>query len=150
MNDNTKQTSSEPVPSWATKPILGFSTWSTQILDNVSGYGGKHTDPWFNDQVLRDISLAMKTKLPQYQYINMDSGWCETYDDYGRWTYREDLFPQGLKPLSDYLASNGHKLGIYILPGVRKDAAEDPNVMIKGTRHRLGDIVKSKRDGNGF
>ncbi|ORZ08690.1 glycoside hydrolase superfamily [Absidia repens] len=92
----------------------------------------------------------MKTKLPQYEYINMDSGWCETYDDYGRWTYREDLFPQGLKPLSDYLASNGHKLGIYILPGVRKDAAEDPNVMIKGTRHRLGDIVKSKREGNGF
>jgi hypothetical protein len=75
---------------------------------------------------------------------------CETYDEYGRWTFRQDLFPQGLKPLSDYLASNGHKLGIYILPGIRKDAAEDPKVMIKGTTHRLGDLVKKQRDGNGF
>ncbi|KAI8342530.1 glycoside hydrolase superfamily [Chlamydoabsidia padenii] len=92
----------------------------------------------------------MKIKMPQYEYINMDSGWCETYDDYGRWTYRQDLFPYGLKSLSDYLASNGHKLGVYILPGIRKDAAEDTTVKIKGTNYRLGDIVKKKRNGNGF
>ncbi|ORZ20447.1 glycoside hydrolase superfamily [Absidia repens] len=150
MTDVSKPTIIQPVPPWAKKPILGFSTWSTQILDGVPGYGGKHIKPWFNDQVLREISLAMKTKMPQYEYINMDSGWCETYDQYGRWTYRTDLFPHGLKSLSDYLAKNGHKLGIYILPGIRKDAAEDPKVTIKGTNHRLGDIVKKKRDGNGF
>ncbi|KAI8089874.1 glycoside hydrolase superfamily [Halteromyces radiatus] len=92
----------------------------------------------------------MKAKMPQYEYINMDSGWCQTYDEYGRWTYCKNLFPHGLRSLSDYLASNGHKLGIYILPGIRKDAAEDSSIMIKGTQHPIGDIVKNKRDGNGF
>ncbi|ORX55538.1 glycoside hydrolase [Hesseltinella vesiculosa] len=92
----------------------------------------------------------MKTKMPQYQYINMDSGWCETYDEYGRWVYRKDLFPDGLASLTSAMAENGHKLGLYILPGIRKDAADDDKVLIKGTNRRLGDLCQEKKDGNGF
>ncbi|KAI8376522.1 glycoside hydrolase superfamily [Radiomyces spectabilis] len=91
----------------------------------------------------------MKIKLPKYQYINMDSGWSNACDQYGRWMYRSDLFPNGLKPLSDYLKTNGHRLGIYILPGIRKDAA-DANMPIKGTNHTLGELVTRKLEGNGF
>lgn len=29
------------------RPILGFSTWSTQILDGIPGYGGRHDQPWY-------------------------------------------------------------------------------------------------------
>lgn len=74
---------------------------------------------------------------------------CETFDEYGRWTFRQKLFPNGLRSLSDYLAKNGHKLGVYILPGIRKDALE-ANTPIKGTNYKLSDIVKKKKEGNGF
>lgn len=37
----------QETPVWATKPVLGFSTWSTQILDDVPGYGGKVESPWY-------------------------------------------------------------------------------------------------------
>ncbi|KAI7870847.1 glycoside hydrolase superfamily [Spinellus fusiger] len=136
-------------PAWACKPMLGFSTWSTQILDDVPGYGGRQTKPWFNEAQLKEISSVMKQRMPGYEYINMDSGWSQDCDRYGRWTYRRDLFPSGLRSLSDFLAKNGHKLGVYILPGIRKDAA-DKNLFIKGTHVRLGDIVSMRRQGNGF
>ncbi|KAI9320836.1 glycoside hydrolase superfamily [Dichotomocladium elegans] len=91
----------------------------------------------------------MALRLPKYEYINLDSGWSEGCDELGRWTYRHDLFPGGLKALSDYLKKNGHKLGLYMLPGVRKDAYE-ANTPIKGTNHRVRDIIRQRKDGNGF
>ncbi|KAF7727294.1 hypothetical protein EC973_007810 [Apophysomyces ossiformis] len=134
---------------WANKPLLGFSTWSTQLLHDIPGYGGTNIKPWFNERNIREISDVMKTRLPQYKYINLDSGWCTTYDDYGRWIYREDLFPSGLKSLADYLAKNGHFLGLYILPGIRQDAA-NANMPIKGTTRTLGEFVSKKKEGCGF
>ncbi|KAF7727329.1 hypothetical protein EC973_007638 [Apophysomyces ossiformis] len=139
----------ETLPEWAKKPILGFSTWSTQILDSVPGYGGKHIHPWFNDKAIREISDVMRARMPEYEYINLDSGWCDTLDEYGRWTYRSDLFPEGLRSLADHLANNGHKLGLYILPGIRKDAVE-AGAVIQGTSIPLADLVKQKKQGNGF
>ncbi|KAI8374247.1 glycoside hydrolase superfamily [Radiomyces spectabilis] len=93
----------------------------------------------------------MKSKMPQYEYINMDSGWYvhDTVDEFGRWSYRRDLFPNGLRYLSDHLAKNGHKLGIYILPGIRKEAVEN-NAKIKGTTHYLKELTTRKLEGNGF
>ncbi|KAI8060135.1 glycoside hydrolase superfamily [Gongronella butleri] len=92
----------------------------------------------------------MKSKMPQYEYINLDSGWSETYDEFGRWTFRKDLFPRGLRALTDDLAQNGQKLGLYLLPGIRKDAADDDNVRVKGMNVRLGELVQQKKEGNGF
>ncbi|KAI9276274.1 glycoside hydrolase superfamily [Sporodiniella umbellata] len=137
------------VPDYAKKPLLGFSTWSTQLLDAVPGYGGKHLNPWFNEQQIREISDSMRENLPQYEYINLDSGWCGDCDEFGRWTARKDLFPNGLKALSEYLKKNGHKLGVYILPGIRQDAVFR-NCRIKGTESRLGELAQEKRDGCGF
>ncbi|KAL0075153.1 glycoside hydrolase superfamily [Phycomyces blakesleeanus] len=91
----------------------------------------------------------MKAKMPQYQYINLDSGWSEGCDEFGRWDYRRDLFPHGIRALSDYLARNGHKLGLYILPGIRKEAIKR-NAQVKNTGVYLKDLVLEKRQGNGF
>ncbi|KAI9262257.1 glycoside hydrolase superfamily [Phascolomyces articulosus] len=96
-----------------------------------------------------EISDVMKYKMPKYEYINMDSGWSQTFDEYGRWTYRTDLFPSGLRAVSDHLKKNGHRLGIYILPGIRRDAY-DANVPVKGTDYRMQDLVTEKKEGNGF
>ncbi|GAB5588647.1 hypothetical protein Unana1_03547 [Umbelopsis nana] len=91
----------------------------------------------------------MKQRFPSYTYINLDSGWSDGFDEYGRWTYRKDLFPSGMKALSEYLDKNGHKLGLYILPGIRSDAIES-DARIYGTDIRLADVVTNKREGNGF
>lgn len=88
--------------------------------------------------------------MPQYEFINLDAGWSNACDRYGRWIYRTDLFPKGLKALSKYLEQNGQKLGVYILPGIRRDAA-DANLPIKGhAGHRLGELCRLKKQGNGF
>ncbi|KAI8883905.1 glycoside hydrolase family 27 protein [Backusella circina FSU 941] len=139
----------DSVPEWARKPILGFSTWSTQILDDVPGYGGKNIEPWFNQESIKEISDMMRYNMPNYEYINLDSGWCNTCDEYGRWIYRSSLFPSGLKHVAQYLKKNGHKLGVYLLPGIRKDAV-DANGTLKGTQIPLRDIVQQRRNGNAF
>lgn len=54
-----------------------------------------------------------------------------------------------MKAVSDYLAKNGHKLGLYILPGIRSEAL-DGNNRIYGTEVQFTDIVVNKREGNGF
>ncbi|KAI8096413.1 glycoside hydrolase superfamily [Halteromyces radiatus] len=149
QQDNHIYASSESVPEWAKKPILGFSTWSTQLLDNVAGYGGKNISPWFNEKNILDISNTMRQKLPRYEYINLDSGWSNTCDAYGRWMYRTDLFPNGLAKLSSQLAENGHRLGIYILPGIPAWAV-DHDTLIKGTTHRIGEYTRQRKQGNVF
>ncbi|KAG2175581.1 hypothetical protein INT43_001228 [Umbelopsis isabellina] len=122
IQSNSSVTSStQPNPQYKPdKPILGFSTWSTQLLDKVSGYGGRHIKPW-----------------------------SEGCDEYGRWGYRKDLFPNGMKALSDYLAKNDHKLGLYILPGIRADAI-DNKAKVLGTDVLLADLAANRKDGNGF
>ncbi|KAG1219362.1 hypothetical protein G6F35_007548 [Rhizopus arrhizus] len=62
---------------------------------------------------------------------------------------RKDLFPNGLRALSDYLNKNGHKLGVYLLPGIRQDAVAK-QCKIKGTDHLLDEIVQLQREGCGF
>lgn len=74
---------------------------------------------------------------------------CSDCDEYGRWTARKELFPNGLRALSDYLKKNGHKLGVYLLPGVRKDAL-DKRCKIKGTEYLLSELVQLRKEGCGF
>ncbi|GAN11152.1 alpha-galactosidase [Mucor ambiguus] len=137
------------IPEYARKPVLGFSTWSSQLLDDIPGYGGKHVNPWFNEQQIKDISDTMREKMPSYEYINLDSGWCNSCDEYGRWNVRKDVFPNGLRPIADHLKKNGHKLGLYILPGIRQDGADNKKT-IKGTTHTLDELVPSRKEGCGF
>lgn len=50
------------IPEFARKPVLGFSTWSSQLLDDVPGYGGKHVNPWYVDSY-RVYILYLTQKL---------------------------------------------------------------------------------------
>ncbi|KAI8372005.1 glycoside hydrolase superfamily [Choanephora cucurbitarum] len=91
----------------------------------------------------------MKAKMPNYEYINLDSGWCSECDEFGRWSVNKDIFPNGLRPVSDYLKKNGHKLGVYILPGIRQDGVTQKK-RIKGTEYTLDQLTPSRREGCGF
>lgn len=54
-----------------------------------------------------------------------------------------------MKPIADYLKNNGHKLGIYLLPGIRQDGVHQKK-KIKGTDRTLDELVPSRREGCGF
>lgn len=44
---------------------------------------------------------------------------------------------------------NGHKLGLYLLPGIRQDAVHQQK-KLKGTNRTLDELVPSRREGCGF
>ncbi|ORX46961.1 glycoside hydrolase [Hesseltinella vesiculosa] len=91
----------------------------------------------------------MKEKLPRYKYINLDSGWNREVDEHGRWLFRPELFPNGLAELSRKMAKNGHKLGLYLLPGIPQ-AAVVGNRKIKGRDVYLSDYCRERKQGNAF
>lgn len=54
-----------------------------------------------------------------YKYINIDDGWAlYNRSDDGHMIVNLDLFPNGIKHLSDYVHSKGLKLGIYSSAGI--------------------------------
>jgi hypothetical protein len=77
-----------------------------------------------------------------YQYINVDDGWYNGFDKYGRWQPDTNKFPDGFKGTADYVHSKGLKIGIYLIPGVN-DTALAANDAIEGTSYHVKDIVTS-------
>ena len=116
------------------KPVLGWSSWSS-FRGNASAAK--------DEAVARAMVSSGLAKLG-YRYINQDDGWyvCPggftppgvkpasrkppTVDQWGRWI-PNDRFPaqgstNGIKALADYVHSLGLKFGIYLTPGISKEA----------------------------
>lgn len=54
-----------------------------------------------------------------YTYVNLDDGWLKPDRDAdGRLQYRDDIFPHGMKYMTDYIHSKGLKAGIYLGAGI--------------------------------
>ncbi len=67
-------------------------------------------------------------------------------DEYGRFQPDEKRFPssaggKGFKPLADYVHSKGLKFGIHIMRGIPRQAVDDLNSKIKGTKYHAADIA---------
>jgi hypothetical protein len=85
-----------------------------------------------------------------YVYVNLDDFWqrCDAngfmVDSYGRWAVDRDKFPSGLKAMAGYIHSLGLKFGLYVTPGIAKNAvtADTP---IEGTHYRAADIADTER-----
>jgi len=88
-------------------PALGWSTWNT-FQGSVS------------DSLLRESADAMVSSgllAAGYEYINLDDGWAIGRDGQGNIIVDPKLFPNGLKPVSDYIHSKGLKFGMYTARG---------------------------------
>ena len=85
-------------------PTMGWSSWNTYGI-NIS------------DKLIREQADAcVKKGLAQagYQYINIDDGYFYRRDpDDGHLLIHPTKFPDGLKPVADYIHSLGLKAGIY-------------------------------------
>eukprot|EP01114_Cavostelium_apophysatum_P007715 TRINITY_DN1987_c0_g1_i1.p1 TRINITY_DN1987_c0_g1~~TRINITY_DN1987_c0_g1_i1.p1 ORF type:complete len:439 (+),score=38.83 TRINITY_DN1987_c0_g1_i1:162-1478(+) len=94
-------------------PPMGWTTWCTD--DIIECY-----DDFCNDEEIREIADAMVSNGMLdlgYNYINLDDCWAGPRDENGTITADSSRFPKGMKPLADYLHSQGFKFGLYTCAG---------------------------------
>ncbi len=77
-------------------PIFMYNTWNPFNFN-------------INSKLIREI--ADVTSKAGVEYLIMDDGWQNTYGD---WLADKQKFPDGLKPVCDYIISKGMKPGIWI------------------------------------
>lgn len=101
-------------------PTMGWSSWNTFALN-------------INEQLIRQQADAMhNTGLQKagYKYVNIDDGYWDGRDANGDLRLNKKLFPNGMRPLVDYIHSLGLKAGIY------SDAGD--NTCGSGNKHAWG------------
>ena len=84
-------------------PTMGWSSWNAYRV-NIS------------EELIRKQADAMVSggfAAAGYQYVNIDDGWFGGRDARGRHTFNPVRFPNGLKPVVDYIHAKGLKAGIY-------------------------------------
>ena len=91
-------------------PPMGWNSWNTFGCD-------------ISENVVRetaDLFIKLGLKDAGYQYVVIDDGWMEMQRDPETLLLVPDKkkFPNGIKPLADYVHSKGLKFGIYNCAGV--------------------------------
>lgn len=84
-------------------PVMGWSSWNTYRV-NIS-------DTLIQKQA--DAMIALGLNKLGYKYINIDDGFFGYRDERGRLHVNPTRFPNGMKPVADYIHALGLKAGIY-------------------------------------
>ena len=132
-------------------PVLGWSSWSfIRKLPTADK--------------MKAQALALHNSGLQkigYQYINLDDFWYQcpgpqgpNVDSYGRWITDPSPFPpqgdtDGIKVVADYIHSLRMKFGIYVTPGISKQAVSR-NTQIKGTSYTAAQIAEPSVKENNY
>ena len=132
-------------------PVLGWSSWS---------FLRQHpTAAQMKAQALALHNFGLQ-KLG-YQYVNLDDFWYQcpgpqgpNVDSYGRWMTDSSRFPgqgntDGIKVVADYIHSLGMKFGIYVTPGISRQAVSR-NTPIKGTSYTAAQIAEPSVAENNY
>lgn len=124
-------------------PVLGWSSWS---------FLREHPTAAKMEAQARALQTSGLQKLG-YSYINLDDFWYQcpgpqgpNVDAYGRWVTDPSRFPpqgdtDGIKVVADYIHSLGMKFGIYVTPGISKQAV-GKNTPIQGTHYTAAQIAE--------
>lgn len=84
-------------------PLMGWSSWNTYHVN-------------INEELIKKQADALVThglKDVGYLYINVDDGFFGWRDETGKMHAHPERFPNGMRPISDYIHSLGLKAGIY-------------------------------------
>lgn len=132
------------------KPVLGWSSWS---------FLRKRPAAVKIEAEARALKNSGLQKLG-YEYVNLDDFWYEcpgkqgpNVNRYGLWIPRSSRFPShgkvnGIKAVAEYVHSLGMKFGIYVTPGISKQAVSR-NTPIMGTAYTADEIAEpSIRESN--
>jgi hypothetical protein len=132
-------------------PVLGWSSWSflrkTPTTDRIKAQALA-----LHNSGLQEIG---------YQYVNLDDFWYQCpgpqgpkVDPYGRWITDPSKFPpqgdtDGIKVIADYIHSLGMKFGIYVTPGISRQAVSR-NTPIKGTSYTAIQVAEPSVKENNY
>jgi hypothetical protein len=117
-------------------PPMGWSSWSSLRED-------------FTASTIEAEATAMHDTLEKYgyEYVNIDAGWSDHVDAYGRDASSTSKFPDGIPAVAQYVHKLGLKLGIYLVPGIPAQALA-ANSPIAGTPYHVDDILDGSAPGN--
>ncbi len=117
-------------------PPMGWSSWSS-LHGNIS------------ESIIEAQAKSLHDNLAAfgYRYVNVDAGWSDHVDSFGRDAANITKFPNGMAAVAKYVHSLGLKFGIYLVPGIPK-AAVTANTAILGTNLHVSDIADTTRPGN--
>ena len=125
-------------------PALGWSSWSFVRHEPTAAAIEAQAD------AMKKIGLAKAG----FQYVNVDDFWYEcpsdgpNVDQYGRWVTDSTKFPgAGIKAVADHVHRDGLKFGLYVTPGIAKQAV-DRNTPIEGTPYHAADIATGSTEAN--
>jgi len=132
-------------------PVLGWSSWS-------------FIRKFPTADKMKAQALALHNSGLQkigYDYVNLDDFWYQcpgpqgpNVDAYGRWITDASRFPSqgdtdGIKVVADYIHSLGMKFGIYVTPGISKQAVSR-NTPIQGTSYTAAQIAEPSVEENNY
>lgn len=127
----------------ASTPIMGWSSWSFIRKDPTAAK-------------IEAQARAMRSSGLQsvgYEYVNIDDFWYEcpnsngpSVDRYGRWVTDASRFPprgntNGIAVVAEFVHSLGMKFGIYVTPGIPKQAVLQ-NTQVLGTHYTARQIAE--------
>jgi hypothetical protein len=130
-------------------PAMGWSSWSF-IRHDPTEAGIEAQAKAMKDSGLAGVG---------YDYVNIDDFWYEcpgsqgpNVDQYGRWVIDPTKFPSagslnGIQVVANYVHSLGLKFGIYVTPGISKQAVAE-NTPIEGTSYTAAEIATTTSENN--
>jgi Alpha galactosidase A/NPCBM-associated, NEW3 domain of alpha-galactosidase/Alpha galactosidase C-terminal beta sandwich domain/Carbohydrate binding module (family 35) len=132
-------------------PAMGWSSWS------FLRHGPTAAKIEAQAKAMKDSGLARVG----YQYVNLDDFWYQcpgsqgpNVDQFGRWVIDSAKFPasgseNGIQVVADYVHSLGLKFGLYVTPGLSKQAVAQ-NTAIEGTSYTAGEIAEPSVHENNY
>lgn len=119
-----------------TLPPIGWTSWSS-LHQNIS------------ESIIEAQAKSLHDNLEAFGYrnVNVDAGWSNGTDAFGRDAPNTTKFPHGMATVARYVHSLGLRFGIYLVPGIPKSAVT-ANSPIFGTNLHISDIADTTRPGN--
>jgi Alpha galactosidase A/NPCBM-associated, NEW3 domain of alpha-galactosidase/Alpha galactosidase C-terminal beta sandwich domain/Carbohydrate binding module (family 35) len=130
-------------------PLLGWSSWSFI----------RRTPTAAKIEAQADAMVSSGLKGVGYRNVNVDDFWYQcpgsqgpNVDEFGRWVIDGTAFPSsgsrnGIQAVADYVHGKGLKFGLYMTPGISKQAVAQ-NTAIEGTPYHAADIATTTDEKN--
>ena len=130
-------------------PLMGWSSWSFLRSDPTAA------------KIEAEASALKSSGLSShgYDYVNLDDFWYQcpgsqgpNVDQYGRWVTDATKFPSsgsvnGIQVVANYVHSLGLKFGLYVTPGISKQAVAQ-KTPIQGTSDTAAGIATTTSENN--
>ena len=114
-------------------PLMGWSSWSLEST-NYPGVNPTGGASWLTEAHVLQQADALSSQLESYgyNYVNIDAGWSNGFDSYGRPIANTKTFTDGIAYIANYVHAKGLKLGIYLAVGLAPTAYNNGNTPIYG------------------